>query len=41
LSTGGDVSITLDGIPLSGAAVTLVDDQQEHSVEVRIAAATG
>jgi cellobiose phosphorylase len=39
LSTGGRMSITLDGVPLSGTAIPLVDDNQEHSVEVRIAAA--
>ncbi|MCX5831643.1 MAG: cyclic beta 1-2 glucan synthetase [Deltaproteobacteria bacterium] len=32
----GATSVTVDGAPQQGATITLVDDHQEHSVDVRI-----
>ncbi len=32
----GGVRVILDGVPLSGSAVPLVDDRRHHSVEIRI-----
>ena len=34
-----EMSVTVDGVPRSDKAIPLVDDRQEHSVEVRILAA--
>jgi len=34
----GTASVTVDGTPQQGITITLVDDHQEHSVEVRIPA---
>jgi hypothetical protein len=28
--------LTLDGVELEGAAMTLVDDRQEHVVEIKV-----
>jgi cyclic beta-1,2-glucan synthetase len=39
--SGAGTGITLDGVPLDGTAIPLVDDRREHSVEVRIDAAPG
>jgi cyclic beta-1,2-glucan synthetase len=36
MSTVGGMRITLDGVPLDGTAIPLVDDRRDHSVEVRI-----
>ena len=36
IPAGGGAGITLDGVPLSGTAIPLVDDRREHSVEVRM-----
>ncbi len=35
----GETSVTVDGVEQHGEAIPLVDDRQEHSVEVRIPAA--
>jgi cyclic beta-1,2-glucan synthetase len=32
----GEISVTVDGVEQLGNAVVLVDDRQEHSVEVRM-----
>jgi cellobiose phosphorylase len=37
-SDGSGASVTVDGVEQSGKTVSLVDDRQEHEVEVRIAA---
>jgi cellobiose phosphorylase len=34
-------SVTVDGIPQQGTTITLVDDHQEHAVEVRIRSKLG
>jgi hypothetical protein len=36
MPAGGGASITLDGAPLSGTAIPLVDDRREHTVVVGI-----
>ncbi|OHD67901.1 MAG: cyclic beta 1-2 glucan synthetase [Spirochaetes bacterium RBG_16_49_21] len=41
MPTGGGANITLDGVPLSGTAIPLIDDRREHSVDVRIGVASG
>jgi cellobiose phosphorylase len=44
LQTGagnGEGRVTVDGVEHPGQAIPLVDDRQEHSVEVRIPAAHG
>ncbi|MBF8286080.1 MAG: NdvB, partial [Anaerolineales bacterium] len=33
----GEMSVTVDGVEQHDKAIPLVDDRQEHSVEVRIA----
>jgi cellobiose phosphorylase len=37
----GETSVTVDGVEQHDGAISLVDDRQEHSVEVKIRAATG
>jgi cyclic beta-1,2-glucan synthetase len=37
----GEMSVTVDGVEQHDQAIPLVDDRQEHSVEVRIHAARG
>ena len=37
----GEMSVTIDGVERDDKAIPLVDDRQEHSVEVRIHAAGG
>ncbi len=32
------MSVTVDGVEQDGQAIALVDDQQEHAVEVRVTA---
>jgi cellobiose phosphorylase len=32
----GEANVTVDGIQRSGSAIPLIDDHEEHSVEVRI-----
>ena len=41
IPAGNDMSITLDGVNLSDTSIPLVDDREEHSAEVRIAATSG
>jgi cellobiose phosphorylase len=36
ISSGAGMSMILDGSPLGGTVIPLVDDRREHSVEVRI-----
>jgi hypothetical protein len=33
---GGGISVTVDGVEQPEQAIPLVDDQQEHQVEVRL-----
>ena len=40
ISSGAGTSIILDGSPLGGTVIPLIDDRREHSVEVRIAILT-
>ncbi len=41
MSSGGGAGIILDGVLLSDAAIPLVDDRREHSVEARIDSNSG
>jgi cellobiose phosphorylase len=38
---GSVASVTVDGVEQADTAISLVDDHQEHSVEVRIPVASG
>ena len=40
-SDGNVASVTVDGVEQPDTAISLVDDHQEHSVEVRIQVAGG
>ncbi len=39
--TRGATTVTVDGVEGNGMAIPLVDDRQEHTVEVRMRTATG
>lgn len=41
LAGSGETSATVDGVEQHDKAISLVDDRQEHSVEVRIHVAEG